>query len=115
VHEGPQRISKLGTTPLQPGMILSNEPGYYRAGEYGIRLENLIIVEKREIKGAEREMYGFAPLTLAPFDLNCVEPTLMTRQEIDWLNAYHAQVRKTLSPLVDAKTRKWLREATRAI
>ena len=115
VHEGPQRISKLGSTPLQPGMILSNEPGYYRAGEYGIRLENLVIVETREIRGAEREMFGFETITLAPFDLNCVEPKLMTREEIAWLNAYHAQVRKTLSPLVDAKTRTWLREATRAI
>ncbi|MDJ0449152.1 aminopeptidase P family protein [Methylocystis sp. JR02] len=115
VHEGPQRISKMGATPLQPGMILSNEPGYYRAGEYGIRLENLIIVEKREIAGAEREMYGFESITLAPFDLNCVEPKLMNAEETAWLNAYHAQVRKTLSPLVDAKTRKWLREATQAI
>ncbi|WP_424361480.1 aminopeptidase P family protein [Methylocystis parvus] len=115
VHEGPQRISKLGATPLVPGMILSNEPGYYRAGEYGIRLENLVIVEKREIVGAEREMYGFETITLAPFDLNCVEPKLMSAEEIAWLNAYHAQVRKTLSPLVDAKTRKWLREATQAI
>jgi Xaa-Pro aminopeptidase len=115
VHEGPQRISKMGGTPLQPGMILSNEPGYYRAGEYGIRLENLVIVEKREIAGAEREMYGFETITLAPFDLNCVEPRLMSPEEIAWLNAYHAHVRKTLSPLVDAKTRKWLREATRAI
>jgi Xaa-Pro aminopeptidase len=115
VHEGPQRISKLGTTPLQPGMILSNEPGYYRAGAYGIRLENLVIVEKREIKGAEREMYGFETITLAPFDLNCVEPKLLSPEEIIWLNAYHARVRKILSPLVDAKTRKWLREATTSI
>ena len=76
VHEGPQRISKFGTTALEPGMILSNEPGYYRAGEYGIRLENLVIVEPREIKGAEREMRGFETITLAPFDLNCVEPEL---------------------------------------
>jgi Xaa-Pro aminopeptidase len=96
-------------------MILSNEPGYYRAGEYGIRLENLVIVEKREIAGAEREMYGFETITLAPFDLACVEPGLMSPEEIAWLNAYHAQVRKTLSPRVDAKTKKWLREATRAI
>ncbi len=115
VHEGPQRISKFGATPLAPGMILSNEPGYYRAGEYGIRLENLIIVEKREIAGGEREMYGFETITLAPFDLNCVEPKLMNAEEIAWLNAYHAHVRKTLSPLLDARTRKWLREATRAI
>jgi Xaa-Pro aminopeptidase len=115
VHEGPQRISKLGTTPLQPGMILSNEPGYYRAGEYGIRLENLVIVETREIAGAERDMYGFETITLAPFDLNCVDARLMSAEEIAWLNAYHAHVRKTLSPLVDARTRRWLREATRAI
>jgi Xaa-Pro aminopeptidase len=115
VHEGPQRISKLGTTPLQPGMILSNEPGYYRAGEYGVRLENLVIVERREIAGAEREMYGFETITLAPFDLNCVEPKLMSAEEIAWLNAYHAHVRKTLSPLLDATTRKWLRLATQAI
>ncbi|MGD9539762.1 MAG: aminopeptidase P family protein [Methylocystis sp.] len=115
VHEGPQRISKLGATSLQPGMILSNEPGYYRAGEYGIRLENLVIVEKREIKGAEREMYGFETITLAPFDLNCVESKFLSPEEIDWLNAYHAKVRRTLSPLVDARTRKWLREATKAL
>jgi Xaa-Pro aminopeptidase len=115
VHEGPQRISKVGTTPLEPGMILSNEPGYYRAGEYGIRLENLVIVEKREIAGAEREMLGFETITLAPFDLNCVETSLMTAEEIDWLDAYHARVRKILSPLVDTKTRKWLQEATRKV
>jgi Xaa-Pro aminopeptidase len=112
VHEGPQRISKIGTTPLRPGMILSNEPGYYRAGEYGIRLENLVIVEKREIAGAEREMFGFETITLAPFDLNCIEQRLMTAEEIDWLDAYHARVRKVLSPLVDAKTRAWLQAAT---
>jgi Xaa-Pro aminopeptidase len=115
VHEGPQRISKLGTTPLQPGMILSNEPGYYRAGEYGIRLENLIVVERREIAGAEREMLGFETLTLAPFDLALVEPGLLSAQETKWLDAYHARVRKELSPHLDAKTRKWLREATRKL
>jgi len=96
-------------------MILSNEPGYYRAGAYGVRLENLVIVETREIKDAEREMYGFETITLAPFDLNCVEPKLLSPEEIIWLNAYHARVRKILSPLVDAKTRKWLREATTSI
>ncbi|MGD9542970.1 MAG: aminopeptidase P family protein [Methylocystis sp.] len=115
VHEGPQRISKLSATPLQPGMILSNEPGYYRAGDYGIRLENLVIVETREIKGAEREMYGFETITLAPFDLNCVETKLLAPEEIGWLNAYHARVRKTLSPLVDARTRGWLRQATKTL
>ena len=70
---------------------------------------------EREIAGAEREMYGFETITLTPFDLACVEPGLMSPEEIAWLNAYHAQVRKTLSPRVDAKTKKWLREATRAI
>jgi len=115
VHEGPQRISKMGHTPLEPGMILSNEPGYYRAGEYGIRLENLVVVEKREIKGAERAMLGFETITLAPFDLNLVEPSLLAPQEADWLNAYHARVRNTLSPLADVETRSWLRKATRRL
>ncbi|CAN2534842.1 hypothetical+protein [Methylocapsa aurea] len=115
VHEGPQRISKLGSTPLQPGMILSDEPGYYRAGEYGIRLENLIVVEKREIDGAEREMLGFETLTLAPFDLALVEPKLLSLEETRWLNAYHARVRAELSPHLDAKTRKWLAQATRRL
>ncbi|WP_036293720.1 aminopeptidase P family protein [Methylosinus sp. PW1] len=115
VHEGPQRISKLGTTPLQPGMILSDEPGYYRAGEYGIRLENLIVVETREIEGAEREMLGFETLTLAPFDLALVDPKLLSVEETRWLNAYHARVRAELSPHLDAKTRKWLTQATRKL
>ena len=115
VHEGPQRISRIDTTPLQPGMILSNEPGYYRAGEYGIRLENLVIVEKRDIKGGEREMYGFETITLAPFDLASIDPKLLTPGEIDWLDAYHARVRKTLSPLADPATRAWLRDATRKL
>jgi Xaa-Pro aminopeptidase len=115
VHEGPQRISKLGTTPLRPGMILSDEPGYYRAGEYGIRLENLIVVERREIADAEREMLGFETLTLAPFDLALVDPSLLSPEEARWLNAYHAHVRKRLSPHLDAPTRKWLAEATRRI
>src|SRR5208283_2493938 len=115
VHEGPQRIAKMGHTPLEPGMILSNEPGYYRAGEYGIRLENLVVVERREIKGAEREMLGFETITLAPFDLNLVEPSLLAPEEADWLNAYHARVRNTLSPLVDVETRSWLKKATRRL
>lgn len=115
VHEGPQRISKVGTPPLQAGMILSDEPGYYRAGEYGIRLENLIIVEPREIAGAERKMLGFETLTLAPFDLALVEPKLLSAEETQWLDAYHARVRRELSPYLDAKTRKWLSRATRRV
>ncbi|HLH10406.1 MAG TPA: aminopeptidase P family protein [Methylovirgula sp.] len=115
VHEGPQRISKIGSVPLEEGMILSNEPGYYKAGQFGIRIENLVLVEPRKIKGAERDMFGFEVLTLAPIDLALVEPRLLTAEEIDWLNAYHARVRKTLSPLVGPKLRKWLVRATRAI
>jgi Xaa-Pro aminopeptidase len=115
VHEGPQRIAKIGTTPLEPGMILSNEPGYYKAGHWGIRIENLILVESRAIAGAEREMLGFETLTFAPIDLALVEPALMRPAEIGWLNDYHAAVRETLSGLVDAETRDWLEQATRPI
>ncbi len=115
VHEGPQRIAKTGTVPLVPGMILSNEPGYYKAGAWGIRIENLLIVEKREIKGAERAMLGFETVSLAPIDLNLVEPALMTRDEIAWLDSYHARVRKAVSPLVEPVVRRWLAGATRRI
>lgn len=115
VHEGPQRISKLGTTPLEPGMIVSNEPGYYKAGAYGIRIENLILVEERAIEGAERGMLGFETLTLAPIDRSLVLPDLLTADEIAWLDAYHARVRDELTPLVDSGTRTWLDEVTRPI
>lgn len=115
VHEGPQRIAKVGTTPLEPGMILSDEPGYYKAGAWGIRIENLILVEKRSIPGAERDMLGFETLTFAPIDLALVEPALMRPAEIGWLNDYHAEVREKLSGLLDSGTRAWLVEATRPI
>ncbi len=115
VHEGPQNISKRGSCPLEPGMIVSNEPGYYKAGAYGIRIENLVLVETREVKGGERETYGFETLTLAPIDLACVEPKLLTREESRWLDAYHAQVRKALAPLLSARARKWLAQATRKL
>lgn len=91
VHEGPQRISKLGTTPLQPGMMLSNEPGYYREEHFGIRIENLVVVEKRAIKDGEREMYGFETLTFAPIDRRLIVKSMLTKAERDWLNAYHAE------------------------
>ena len=113
VHEGPQRIAKTGTVALAPGMILSNEPGYYAAGAFGIRTENLMVVEPREIVGAEREMLGFEILTLAPIDLRLVDWKLLEPREIKWLDAYHARVRKVLSPLVDTGARRWLHEATR--
>jgi Xaa-Pro aminopeptidase len=115
VHEGPQRISKIGSTALEPGMILSNEPGYYKAGAYGIRIENLILVEPREIAGAEREMRGFETLTLAPIDRALIDPDLLSIEEIGWLDAYHVRVREKLSPVVDPQTRQWLDEATRPI
>ncbi len=113
VHEGPQRIAKTGTTALAPGMILSNEPGYYAPGAFGIRTENLMAVEPRAIRGAEREMLGFETLTLAPIDLRLVDWKLLDEREVKWLEAYHARVRKTLSPLLDTATRRWLNEATR--
>jgi Xaa-Pro aminopeptidase len=112
VHEGPARISKLGTAPLKRGMILSNEPGYYRTGAYGIRIENLILVtEAAPPAGAEKPLNTFETLTLAPIDGRLVEAALMTVEEIAWLDAYHTRVHDTLSPLVDEQTRAWLRGA----
>ncbi len=115
VHEGPQRIAKTGHTPLEIGMMLSNEPGYYKTGEYGIRIENLILVEPRRIEGAEREMFGFETLTFAPIDTRLVEPSLMTATEIAWLDDYHAKVREKLSPALDGAVLAWLERATRPI
>jgi Xaa-Pro aminopeptidase len=115
VHEGPQRISKIGNTQaLLPGMIVSNEPGYYKTGAYGIRIENLVVVTTCADlpEGAEREMLCFETITLAPIDRHAIEPALLTAAEIAWLDAYHARVRETLTPLVDAETAAWLREAT---
>jgi Xaa-Pro aminopeptidase len=116
VHEGPQRISKVASAvALQPGMIVSNEPGYYKAGAYGIRIENLLAVREARIAGADRRYLEFETLTLAPIDLACVEPALLGEPERTWLNAYHQRVRDTVAPQVDAETRQWLEEATRAI
>ncbi len=113
VHEGPARISKLGSAALKRGMILSNEPGYYRADGYGIRIENLILVtEASPVTGAEKPLNAFETLTLAPIDTRIVDPALMAADEIAWLDAYHARVRETLSPLVDGDTREWLIAAT---
>jgi len=119
VHEGPQNISKRPILqPLKPGMICSNEPGYYKEGEYGIRIENLIVVtDAKPVPGGdpERRFMEFETITLAPIDIDLIEPGLMTSDERDWLNAYHARVRETLSPLVDDETRAWLATATQAI
>jgi Xaa-Pro aminopeptidase len=110
VHEGPQRISKLpNTQTLLPGMIVSNEPGYYKTGEYGIRIENLVAVaELAPQPGEERPMLGFETLTLAPIARELVEVGLLTKSERAWLDAYHARVRDTIGPLVDSDTRAWL-------
>jgi Xaa-Pro aminopeptidase len=113
VHEGPQRIAKTGVTPLAAGMILSNEPGYYKAGHWGVRIENLVVVEPRKIDGAEREMFGFETLTLAPIDLCFLDAALLTRFEVGWIDDYHARVRDEVGPLLDARTQDWLEQATR--
>ena len=117
VHEGPQRISKQGPgVPLQPGMIVSNEPGYYRTDAYGIRIENLVVVRPAAARnGDERKMLEFETITLAPIDRALIEPALLSPSERAWLDAYHARVRETISPLVNDATRAWLEEATAPI
>jgi Xaa-Pro aminopeptidase len=119
VHEGPQRISKApNAQPLLPGMIVSNEPGYYRTGAYGIRIENLIVVQPADVSATEevsRETYCFETITLAPIDRNLVARDLLDRDEAAWLDAYHARVRETIGPLVDAETGAWLDQATAPI
>ena len=116
VHEGPQNISKKPVMQaLKPGMVCSNEPGFYKTGAFGIRIENLVVVTPPEDLGGERKMMGFETITLAPIDLNLVESSLLTDAERGWLNLYHARVRDTIGPLVDEETRKWLDRATRSI
>jgi Xaa-Pro aminopeptidase len=116
VHEGPHRISKMANNvALQPGMIVSNEPGYYKTDAYGIRIENLVAVREAKIDGADRRYLEFETLTLAPIDLACIEPGLLTDAERQWLNDYHRRVRETVGPQVDEATRAWLAEATRAL
>ncbi|KEQ05014.1 aminopeptidase P family protein [Pseudorhizobium pelagicum] len=114
VHEGPQRISRLSTQELLAGMILSNEPGYYRPGHFGIRIENLIHVrDAEEIAGGDMPMLSFETLTWCPIDRRLVVPELLTAEERDWLNGYHAQTREKLMPLIeDAEVREWLARAT---
>jgi len=114
VHEGPGRIAKTGNVPLEPGMLMSNEPGYYKAGAWGIRIENLVIVTALDpIDGGERPMMGFETVTLCPIDRRLIRPALMTERERAWLDAYHAEVRTKLLPLIDdAADRAWLVAAT---
>ncbi|WEX86258.1 aminopeptidase P family protein [Sinorhizobium garamanticum] len=117
VHEGPQRIARLSTQELLPGMILSNEPGYYRPGAFGIRIENLVVVrEASEIEGGDLPMLGFDTLTYCPIDRRLVLPSLLTDEELAWLNAYHAETRDKLMPLIASdETRRWLEAATEAV
>ncbi|CAD7037585.1 aminopeptidase P family protein [Pseudorhizobium halotolerans] len=117
VHEGPQRIARLSTQELLPGMILSNEPGYYRPGHYGIRIENLIYVkEATEIEGGDIPMLSFETLTWCPIDRRLVLPELLTAEERDWLNGYHAATREKLMPLIeDDKVQQWLVQATEPV
>ena len=116
VHEGPQRIAKAwNATALAPGMIVSNEPGYYRDDAFGMRCENLVVVTAIDNPAFEQPMLGFEALTLAPFDLRLVVPELLTAAERAWLDRYHARVRETLTPDLDAATAAWLAEATRPL
>jgi len=116
VHEGPARIAKLGATPLKAGMILSNEPGYYKTGAYGIRIENLVLtVAAPPVPGGEKPLMGFETLTLAPIDRRLIVPSAMSADEVAWIDAYHARVAAELAPLVDTETAAWLARATAPI
>ena len=117
VHEGPQRISPVGSSqaggdePLRAGMILSNEPGYYKTGEYGIRIENLILVVPRDIEGAEKKMLGFETLTWAPIDRALIDVDLLDGDERAWVDAYHARVLEIVGPQLDGEDLAWARAA----
>jgi Xaa-Pro aminopeptidase len=117
VHEGPQRISPVGSSqsggdePLQAGMIISNEPGYYKTGEYGIRIENLVLVVPREIEGAEKEMLGFETLTFAPIDRRLTDAQMLETEELVWLNCYHAHVLAKIGPQLEGDDLAWLQAA----
>jgi len=117
VHEGPQRISPVGSSqsggdePLQAGMIISNEPGYYKTGEYGIRIENLVLVCKREIEGAEKEMLGFETLTFAPIDRRLIDAQMLEPEELIWLNCYHAHVLAKIGAQLKGDDLAWLQAA----
>jgi Xaa-Pro aminopeptidase len=116
VHEGPARISKLGTVPLRRGMILSNEPGYYKTAEYGIRIENLVLVIAEPTPpNGEKPLNAFETLTLAPIERRLIDVRMLTEKERTWLDSYHRRVCEVIGPLVDDETRKWLEKTTRAL
>lgn len=113
VHEGPVSIHKTNMVALRRGMILSNEPGYYKTGAYGIRIENLVlVVEAAPVAGAEKPLNGFETLTLAPIDRRLIATGLLTVEERGWVDGYHALVRGEVGPLVDAETKTWLEAST---
>ncbi|MSO66500.1 MAG: aminopeptidase P family protein [Pseudolabrys sp.] len=116
VHEGPARISKLGTVALRRGMILSNEPGYYKTDAYGIRIENLVLVIAAPAPaGAEKPLFAFETLTLAPIDRRLIDTRMLTGKERSWIDGYHAHVNEAIGPLLDAPVRAWLDAATRPL
>ncbi|CAN7604986.1 aminopeptidase P family protein [Mesorhizobium caraganae] len=113
VHEGPQRIARTGTEKLLAGMMLSNEPGYYKEGSYGIRIENLILVTPADqVEGGDIAMHSFETLTLAPIDVRLIRTDLLTREELHWLDTYHAWVLAEIGPMLDGETLAWLEKAT---
>jgi Xaa-Pro aminopeptidase len=116
VHEGPASISKRGMVPLEPGMILSNEPGYYKEGAYGIRIENLVLVtEAAKPEGGDRPMMGFETLTLVPIDRRLIAIDLLTPAERSWIDAYHARVLAEIGPELAHDDRAWLAAATQKL
>jgi Xaa-Pro aminopeptidase len=112
VHEGPARINKSDRIPLEPGMILSNEPGFYKQNEFGIRIENLLLIyEAKAIDGGERPMLGFETLTLCPIERRLIDTKLLTRDELHWLDTYHARVLKEVGDHLSGDELTWLRKA----
>jgi Xaa-Pro aminopeptidase len=118
VHEGPQRIAPAGGAfvggeePLRAGMILSNEPGYYKTGAYGIRIENLVLVERREVPGGEKPLLGFETLTFAPIDRALIDLDLLAPAERAWVDAYHQRVAEVVGPQLEGEAAAWLKAAT---
>jgi Xaa-Pro aminopeptidase len=117
VHEGPHRVAKApNAVPLEPGMILSNEPGYYKANAWGIRIENLLVVTPASaIPGGDREMLGFETLTLAPLDRRLIVTSLLSEAERAWVDGYHARVLDEVGPLLSGDDHAWLAEACRPL
>ncbi len=112
VHEGPVSLSRLARpVPIAAGMILSNEPGFYLPDHYGIRLENLLLVQPADLPGAAKPFLRFETLTLAPFDTRLIDPRMLEGWEIAWLNAYHARVLVEIGPGLDGPAREWLADA----